>query len=79
MATLWMHPLEVEKKEEMKRRDEEKIQDGLVVEEVMLVNFPLVPFPCIFFSKILPAKKKINKHIAFQPMLKQAVVSTIFL
>ena len=24
--------------------DEEKIQDGLVVEEVMMVNFPLVPF-----------------------------------
>ena len=38
---------EEEKEEEMeiKRRDEEEVQDTLVVEEVMMVNFPLVPFP----------------------------------
>ena len=32
---------------EGKRRDEEEIQDGLVVEEIMMVNFPLVPFPSL--------------------------------
>ena len=33
-----------EEKVEGKSKDEEKIQDGLVVEKVLMVNFPLVPF-----------------------------------
>ena len=32
---------------EGKERDEEKLQDSLVVEEVMMVNFLLVPFPLV--------------------------------
>ena len=41
---------EEEKEEEMdgKRRDEEEVQDRQVVEEVMMVNFPLIPFPFVF-------------------------------
>ena len=37
-----------EKKEEMegKRRDEDDMQDSLVVEEGMMVNFPLAPYHC---------------------------------
>ena len=51
-----------------KRRDEEEIEDGLVVEKVMMVNIPLVPFPLVSFpcsscSDVLPAKKMLNKHI----------------
>ena len=37
---------------EGKRRDEEEIQDDLVVEVVLMVNFPLVPIP----SGLLPLK-----------------------
>ena len=42
---------EEEKKEEVegKSKDEELIQDGLVVEEVMMVNFSLVPFLLVSF------------------------------
>ena len=45
---------------EGKRRDEEEMQDSLVVEEGMMVNFFLVPFPLISFlwsscSKVLPS------------------------
>ena len=31
------------------RRDEEEIQDDLVEEEVLMVNFPLAPFPLFSF------------------------------
>ena len=49
-------------------RDEEKTQDSLVVEDVMMVNFPLVPFPLVSFpcnscSEVIPGKKKFKKHI----------------
>ena len=49
-------------------RDEEEIHDSLVVEEVMMVNFTLVPFlfvsfPCCSCLEVLPAKKNLNKHI----------------
>ena len=54
----------IEKGEEMegKRRDEEDMQDCLVVEEGMKFNFPLVPLPLVSFLcsscyKILSAKK----------------------
>ena len=60
----------IDKGEEMegKRRDEKEMQDSLVVEEGMMVNFPLVPlplvsFPCISCYKVLSAKKKLNNHI----------------
>ena len=44
------------------------MHDSLVVEEGMMVNFPLVPlplvsFPCSSCYKVLYAKKKINNHI----------------
>ena len=59
-----------EKEEEMegKRRDDEDMQDSLVVEEGMMVNFPLVPlplvsFPCISSYKVLFANTKLNNHI----------------
>ena len=50
------------------RRDEEDMQDGMVVEVVLMVNFPLVPiplvsFPCSFCADVFPAKKKVNNHI----------------
>ena len=50
------------------RRDEEEIQDDLVVEVVLMVNFPLVPFllvsfPCSSCADDFPAKKKVNNHI----------------
>ena len=61
----------IEKGEEMegKRRDEEDMQDSLVVEEGMMFNFPLVPlplvsFPCSSCFEVLSAKKKLNNHIA---------------
>ena len=52
---------------ERKRRDEKKMQYGLVFEEGMMVNFTLVPFPLVSFtcrscSKILPTKK-LSNHI----------------
>ena len=60
----------IEKGEEMegKRRDEEDMQDSLVVEEGMMFNFPLVPLPLVSFIcsscyNILSAKKKLNNHI----------------
>ena len=34
---------------EWEKRDEEEIQDGLVVEEVMMVNFNVVPSPLFSF------------------------------
>ena len=51
-----------------KRREEEDMQDGLILKEGMMVNFPLVPFPLVSFpcnscSQVLPAKKNLNKHI----------------
>ena len=54
---------EEEEKKEGKRRGEEKIQDGLVVVEVMMENFPLVPFPFVSFPfcsclEVLFTKKK---------------------
>ena len=53
---------------EWERSDEEKMQDSLVVEKGMMVNFPLVPlplvsFPCSSCFKVLSAKKKLNNHI----------------
>ena len=58
----------IEKGEEMegKRRDEEDMQDSLVVEEGMMFNFPLVPLPLVSFRcsscyKIRSAKKKLKK------------------
>ena len=54
-----------EKKEEMegKRREEEDRYDSLLVEEGMMVNFPLVHLPLVSFSckscyKVLSANKK---------------------
>ena len=47
------------------RRDEEDIQDSLVVQESMIVKFPLGP-SCHFCSscfKVLSSKKKLNNHI----------------
>ena len=54
-----------EKQEEMegKRRDEEDMQDRLVVEDGMMVNFPLVSFPYISCYKVLSANKKLDNHI----------------
>ena len=51
-----------------KRRDEEDMQDSLVVEEGRMVKFPLVALPhnsflCIFCYKVLSAKKKLNNRI----------------
>ena len=48
------------------RRDE--IQNDLVVEVVLMVNLPLVPFllvsfPCSSCADDFPAKKKVNNHI----------------
>ena len=45
---------------EGKMRYEEEMQEGLVVEEGMMVNFPLVlfalvSFPCSSCSKVIPA------------------------
>ena len=53
---------------EGKGRDGAKLQDSLVVEEVMMVNFLLVPFPLVSFPcnscpEVFPGKKKFNKHI----------------
>ena len=50
---------------EGKRRDEEEWQESLVVEDGMMVNFPLVPlplvsFPCSSCFKVLSAKKKLT-------------------
>ena len=60
---------EEEKEEEMqgKRRDEE-MQDSLVEEEGMMVNFPFFPlllasFPWSSCFKVLSAKKKLNNFI----------------
>ena len=51
-----------------KRREEEDMQDGLILKEGMMVNFPLVPFPLVSFpcsscSEVLSPKKKLNNHI----------------
>ena len=53
---------------EGKRRDEEDMQDSLVVEEGRMVKFPLVPLPlfslpCISYCMVISAKKKLNNHI----------------
>ena len=53
---------------EGKRRDEEEMQDGLILKEGMMVNFPLVPFPLVSFpcsscADNFPPKKKYNNHI----------------
>ena len=62
--------MEEEEEEEIEgeRRSEEQIQDGLVVEDVMMVNFLLVPFPLVSFpsnscSEVFPGKEKFNEHI----------------
>ena len=59
-----------EKEEEMegKRRDEEDMYDSLLVEEGMMVKFPLVhlplvSFPCISCYKVLSVNMKLNYHI----------------
>ena len=57
-----------EEKMEGKRRDEGEMQDILVVEEGMMVNFPLVPLPlvslpCSSCFKAFSAKKNLNNHI----------------
>ena len=56
-----------EKEMEVKIRDEEDMQDSLVVKEGRTVKIPLVPlplisFPCIFFCNVLSSKKKVNNH-----------------
>ena len=48
--------------------DEEEMQDSLVMEEGMMVNFPLIPSPLVSFLcrscfKVLSGKKKLNNHI----------------
>ena len=53
---------------EGKRRDEEDMYDSLLVEEGMMVNFPLVhlplvSFPCISCYKVLSPNKKLNNHM----------------
>ena len=58
---------------EGKRRDQEETQDSLVVEEVMMVNLPLVlipfvSFPCCPCPEVLPAKRQLNKHIEYMHM-----------
>ena len=60
----------IEKGEDMegKKRDEEDMQDSLVLEEGMMFNFPLVtlplvPFLCSSCYNNLSAKKKLNNHI----------------
>ena len=68
--------LEEEKKEddddeeemEGKRRDEEDMQDSLVVEEGMMVKFPLVPFAtCLLPLQLLLQgsfhEEEVNNHI----------------
>ena len=45
------------------RRDEEVMQDILVVEEGMIVNLPLVSLSCNSCFKVLSAKKMLNNHI----------------
>ena len=52
---------------EGKRKDEEDVQDSLVVKEGMIVHFPLVPFPLVSFPysfcvKVISTKKKLNNH-----------------
>ena len=44
---------------EGKRRDEEDMHDSLVVEEVMIVKFPLVPFTTFAASalRLFPARR----------------------
>ena len=47
--------------------DDEEIQDGQVLEEVLMVNFPLVLFAFVSFSNFfcledLSGKKKLDKH-----------------
>ena len=49
---------------EGKRRDEEEMQDSLVVEVGMMVPFPLVSFPCSSCFKILFSIKELTIHIA---------------
>ena len=58
---------EKEKEMEGKRRDEEDMQDTLVVEEGRMVKFPLVPssFHCISCCMVLSAMKKLNNHIVY--------------
>ena len=69
----WSLPNVIKEEEvEGKSKDEEEIQDGLVVEEVMMVNFSLVPFllvsfPCSSCCKIFPAKNKLSNHIVDMP------------
>ena len=51
-----------------KRRDEEDMQDSLVVDEGMMVKFPwsllpLVSFPCSSCFKVLSTTKKLDNHI----------------
>ena len=53
---------------EGKRRIDEDMWDSQVVEQGMMINFPLVPltlvtFPCISCYKVLSVNKKLNNHI----------------
>ena len=48
---------------EGKKRNEEDMQDSLVVEEGMIVNLPLVSLSCNSCFKVLSAKKMLNNHI----------------
>ena len=59
-----------EKEEDMEgnKRYEEEIQHDLVVEVILIVNSPLVPFPLVSFpcspcADDFPAKKKVNNPI----------------
>ena len=54
--------------EEEKEKKGEEIEDILVVEEHIMVNFHLYPFPLVSFlcrscSKVLLTQKKFKNHI----------------
>ena len=56
------------KTEEEEEQKEEEMEDVLVVEEYIMVNFPLYPSPLVSFicsscSKVLPTKKKFKNHL----------------
>ena len=56
-----------EEKIEEKRRQALEMQDVLMVEECLMVNFPLYPFPLVSFIcsscwKVLPTKKTLKKN-----------------
>ena len=57
---------------EGKSKDEEEMQDCVVVEENMIIKFPLfslplVSYPCSSCFKIISAKKELNNHMVEMP------------